>query len=259
MLRYLLLTGLLLPALAAQAAQPLTYTVADQKALPRDNFVQGLEVDGNTLLLSSGGYGESRLRRYALDSGALLAEYELPKQWFAEGVTRWEDYLYQLTWRARRLLVYRADTLQPVRSLSLPGEGWGITHSDTHLIYSDGSHRLHFISPESERILHSVAVTMNNKPVTRLNELEWIAGRIWANVWLTDRIVIIDPDSGNVEYYLDMKGLLPATERQRNTDVLNGIAYDNRNGNIWVTGKRWPWMYRIIPAFPHSPDTPNPR
>ena len=123
--------------------------------------------------------------------------------------------------------------------------GWGITHNETRLIYSDGSHLLHFLDPTTKTIERSLAVTENGQPVIRLNELEWVEGNIWANVWGTDRIVIIDPDNGEVSGSINLSGLLPLAAREPGTDVLNGIARNPANGDIWVTGKRWPYLYRI--------------
>jgi len=143
------------------------------------------------------------------------------------------------------MLVYQREQLQPLHSVPLPGEGWGLTSNGRELVYSDGSHKLHFMSAQSGKILRSVAVTEQGKPVARLNELEWIDDQIWANIWQTERIVIINPGNGEVQANIDLQGLLPPDERRSGTDVLNGIAHNPRDGGIWVTGKRWPWIYRI--------------
>ena len=243
------LSGLLavlgLVALSAQGQIQYGYRVVDSKPQSRDNFVQGLEIVGDYLYLSSGNYGQSRLRRYHFASGKLDIEQAVDPRLFAEGLTVFDGKVYQLTWRAGLGLIYRQDDLAPAFMFRLPGEGWGLTHSDRELIYSDGSHQLHFIDPETMQVQRSLSVTENGIPVVRLNELEWIDGRVWANVWQTDRIVIIDPESGEVTASVNLQGLLPPEEYQADTDVLNGIARNPADDSIWVTGKRWPFLYRI--------------
>ncbi|MEM1113016.1 MAG: glutaminyl-peptide cyclotransferase [Pseudomonadota bacterium] len=221
------------------------YEVLGRKAQSRENFVQGLEIHDGRLYLSSGRYGHSHLSQYDFDTGQLLARRNLHPSIFAEGVTRFKENLYQLTWRERLVLVYRFDGMVPLRTFQIPGQGWGITHNGEELIYSDGSHRLHYMDPASGAITRSVAVTEDGEALPYLNELEWVENRVWANIWGDSRIVIIDPDSGQVTGNIDLSGLLPDSERQEGTDVLNGIARDPDNGAIWVTGKRWPWLYQI--------------
>ncbi len=138
----------------------------------------------------------------------------------------------------------------------IAGEGWGITNNGKTLIYSDGSDKLHFLSPETLQVSHSISVTENGKKVDRLNELEWIDEKIWANIWTSNRIVIIDPSSGVISASIDLQGLLPDNERRPDTDVLNGIALDPADGTIWVTGKHWPWLYQIEPVPPLQSPTP---
>jgi glutamine cyclotransferase len=233
-------------ATAALAGPPAQYgyRVLEQRPLPRDNFVQGLEFDGDTLLVGTGQYGQSRIRRYAFPAMTLLAEQRLPPRLFGEGITRYGERIFQLTWRAGFGVAWDAKELEPVARFALPGEGWGLTHNETSLIYSDGSATVRFLDPATLQPTRELVVRRDGKALPRLNELEWIDGRLWANVWTTDNIVIIDPDSGNVEAEVDLAGLLPLPERRRDTDVLNGIARDSAGGT-WVTGKRWPWLYRI--------------
>ena len=147
------------------------------------------------------------------------------------------------------VLVYDKQGLKPLEYFRIPGEGWGMTNNGTDIIYSDGSAQLHYLSPLSRKITRSITVTENGEPLGRLNELEWIDGAIWANVWRTDRIVVIDPDSGEVTHTLDLDELFPRAERGPDPDaVLNGIARDPQSGAIWVTGKRWPWRFHISVA-----------
>ena len=244
--RHLLLLLLLtcLPV-TAMAVQQYGYRVTDQKPQSRENFVQGLQIVDGYLYVSTGNYGQSQLLRYHFDDGRLDTSRKVHPRLFAEGLTVLGDKVYQLTWRSRMMLVYRREDLQADHWFAIPGEGWGMTHNNELLIYSDGSDQLHFMSPQTEKILRSIKVTENGRAIHQLNELEWVNGQIWANVWQTDRIVIIDPDSGEVSASINLQGLLPANERRTGTDVLNGIARNPTDGAIWVTGKRWPWLYRI--------------
>lgn len=243
--RFVLLLALCALAPASNAVEEFGYRVTDRKPQDRQNFVQGLEIVEGYLYVSSGNYGRSRLLRYRFDDGALDTGRQVHPRLFAEGLTVFGDKVYQLTWRARMALVYSRDNLEGLEWFPIPGEGWGLTNNGEELIYSDGSHRLHFLSPGTRRISRSIAVTQDGAPVPQLNELEWVDGRIWANIWRSDRIVIIDPASGEVTAGIDLRGLLPETERRPDTDVLNGIARDPADGSIWVTGKRWPWLYQI--------------
>jgi len=219
--------------------------VTDKKPLNRGHFTQGLEIQGDTLLLSSGQYGESTLNRYDFDSMVLRQSVDVPNRYFAEGLTQVGGRVFQLTWRARELLVYDANTLTQIGVSKIPTEGWGMTHNGDRIWYSDGSDRLFSFSASAGGSIESIDVRLAGKPVYRLNELEWIDNEIWANVWQSNQIVKINPISGAVTGIIDLTGLLPADERQADTDVLNGIAQDPRSGDIWVTGKRWPWIYQI--------------
>ncbi|WP_157976418.1 glutaminyl-peptide cyclotransferase [Parahaliea mediterranea] len=230
-----------------KGVQLLGYRVLERKAHSRDNFVQGLQIVDGALYLSAGGYGESRLLRYDFASGQLLDGQRLDRRLFAEGLAVVGDEIFQLTWRAGVVLVYDRASLTPKRHWRIPGQGWGLTYNGEQLVYSDGSDRLFFMNTADGVITRSLPVTAAGRPVTQLNELEWIDGRIWANVWQSDDIVIIDPATGAVEARLDLTGLLPDSDRLRGTDVLNGIAVNPADGAIWVTGKRWPWLYRIEP------------
>ena len=239
---------LALPALfasPASAVQQYSYKVLEQKPQARNTFVQGLEIVDGQLYVSSGLYGKSRLERRNFASGELDTARSLDPRLFGEGLTVMGDRLYQLTWRDRLLLVYNKQDLAGIERMQIPGEGWGMTNDGEQLIYSDGSDRLYFLNPAQHRITRALHVTEDGKPVNRLNELEWVDGRIWANIWQSERIVIIDPGDGKVEGSINLQGLLPATERRPGTDVLNGIARDPADGGLWVTGKNWPWLYRI--------------
>ena len=214
--------------------------------------MQGLEILDGHLYVSTGGYGSSQLLRYRFADTALEKRGRLPRHIFAEGLTILADTVYQLTWRNGLILTYDKAQLEPLGTLPITGEGWGLTNDKKSLIMSNGSDRLQFISPGTGQVLRSIGVTEGGQGITHLNELEWIDGSIWANIWRTDRIVIIEPDSGQVSASIDLRGLLPRYEYRSGTDVLNGIARDPADGSIWVTGKRWPWLYRIelVPVSP---------
>jgi len=237
------------PAETNQSSQfePRYYraVVRAKRAFDRSNFTQGLEFHDGRLLVSSGLYGQSVIRSYRWPDLSLEQEQALPKEWFAEGLTLFDNRLYVLTWRARLLLAFDYPTLTPVGSSAFPTEGWGLTHAQNRLYWSDGSSTIYSVNAIEGGKVEHLNVTLNGKPVPRLNELEWIKGELWANVWQTDTIVRIDPNSGLVVGVIDLKGLLADSERAPNTDVLNGIAYDADNDDVWVTGKRWPWLYKI--------------
>ena len=229
----------------AWSSELRNYEVVAKKPQDRRNFVQGLEIVDGKLYVSSGNYGQSRLMRYDFADMKLEVSKSLNRRLFAEGLTILGERLYQLTWRERMMLVFDKRTMEALEWFPIPGQGWGLTNDGSHLIYTDGGAQLHFMDPEERKIRRSVTVMENGHPLPKLNELEWIDGKIWANIWQTDRIVIIDPESGKVEGSLDMTGLLPAAERHPNTNVLNGIARDPTDGGIWITGKYWPWLYKI--------------
>jgi glutamine cyclotransferase len=231
--------------MAAWSLQQYSVRVVDQKPQARENFVQGLEILDGYLYVSTGNYGQSHLLRYNFADGRLDAARNLDERIFGEGLTVLGDNIYQLTWQNRAMLVYRKSDLLLQLTLPIEGEGWGLTNNGTDLIYSDGSAMLHFMSPDTAQILRTITVTEKGQPVRLLNELEWVGGAIWANIWQSDRIVMINPLSGEVTATIDLRGLLPPREYRRGTDVLNGIARNPADGAIWVTGKRWPWLYRI--------------
>lgn len=236
-------------ALAASAAPLLEWQrIADypHRSLA---FTQGLELHGDTLLESSGRYGHSFLARWTLD-GEAVERHRLPRRYFAEGLTRLGDRLVLLTWQHERGFVFEAETFKPLGSFRYQGEGWGLANDGERLIMSDGSDTLRFLDPDDFSVLQRLAVHDSEVPVEQLNELEWIpAGvlaaqpRLLANVWRSDRIVVIDPVSGALTGELDLGDLYP--ERAAGVDVLNGIAFDPRDNTLLVTGKWWPRVYRI--------------
>jgi len=217
------------------------------QAFPHDReaFTQGLVMADGVLYEGTGLNGRSSLRRVELESGAVLQRHTLPDRYFGEGVTVLGSRIFQLTWRSGLAFVYDRETLALRQTFTYPAEGWGLTTDGTHLIASDGTATLRFLEPDSLAEVRRLTVVDQAGPVTRLNELEYVEGRIYANVWQTDRVAIIDAQSGRVTGWLDLGGLLTLEERARPGDVLNGIAYDAPTGRLFVTGKLWPRLFQI--------------
>lgn len=208
-------------------------------------FTQGLVFDAGELFEGTGKYGHSTLRRVDLESGRVLRQFALPRTLFGEGITVWRDEIVQLTWRARLGIRYQRATFAPVATFPLPGEGWGITQDGRHWILSDGSETLYFLDPATGQEVRRVRVHDGPRTITRLNELEFIDGEIWANIWYEDRLVRIAPTDGLVLGYVDLTGLWPSGERPGREAVLNGIAFDAVGRRLFVTGKYWPRLYQI--------------
>lgn len=194
---------------------------------------------------STGLNGQSSLREVELETGAVVRRRDVPPQYFAEGLALFEDRLIQLTWQSRRGFVYDRRSFEPLGEFAYEGEGWGLTHDGRFLILSDGTDTLRFLDPVTFETVRTVAVAADGRPVARLNELEYICGEVYANVWQTDRIARIDPETGRVLGWLDLGGLLPPEDRAARVDVLNGIAYDPATGRLFVTGKWWPRLFEI--------------
>jgi glutamine cyclotransferase len=229
----------------AAAQTPDTYQVVHAYPHDAQAFTQGLVfVDGH-LYESTGLKGQSSLRMEDVETGRILHFQDVPSQYFAEGLTNWGNTLIQLTWQNHAVLVYDCATFKLLRTLPYPREGWGLAHDDKNLIESDGSAALHFLDPETLRELRSVTVKDHGVPVTHLNELEFIHGEIYANIWYSDRIARISPASGKVLGWIDLSGLLPKEERSSPEAVLNGIAYDAAHDRLFVTGKLWPKIFEI--------------
>jgi glutamine cyclotransferase len=205
-------------------------------------FTQGLVFDKGQLFEGTGRHGESSLRRVDLESGEVQQRADLGLRYFGEGITILGERIYQLTWQSHIGFVYERDSFRQLQTFFLPGEGWGLTHDGSALIVSDGTPVLRFLDPENFRELRRVTVTEAGQPLARLNELEYIDGEVWANVWYTDYIVRIDPASGVVTGKLDLSGLHQGREPDA---VLNGIAWDAESRRLFVTGKLWPALYEI--------------
>jgi glutamine cyclotransferase len=211
----------------------------------RGAYTQGLVFDGGFLYEGTGLLGQSTLRRVELETGTVLKSRALSPQYFGEGVTICGDRIVQLTWRSQLGFVYDKNGFDLLREFTYPTEGWGITGDGRRLIMSDGSAKLYFLDPEDFKVTGSIEVQDGGQAVSGLNELEYIRGEIYANVWLTDRIVRIAPETGKVTGWIELAGLLPPEDRTEPVDVLNGIAYDAGNDRIFVTGKLWPKLFEI--------------
>ena len=230
---------------ACSQAQVKEYRPKVVQEYPHDRgaYTQGLFFHDGVLYETTGQWGESSLRTVDLQTGQPVLCKKLSDKYFAEGSVVLGDDMYVLTWTNKVAFRYDPATLSYRQTLSYPREGWGLTTDGRRLIASDGSANLYFLDKDL-KLLRRQPVTLNGKPLRNLNELEWIDGKVWANVYLTDLIVIINPENGRVEATVDCTGLLPAKLRTRTTDVLNGIALD-AEGNIYLTGKNWPRLYKI--------------
>jgi len=227
--------------------KPKNYRVKVLEVLPHDvnSYTQGLFFFDQQLYESAGQYGESNFRKVDLKNGTTLKSIDFPKEYFAEGSSVIGDKLYILTWMERVVFVYNINTFKQIGTLFNPKEGWGLTTDGKQLIMSDGSSNIFFIDPSNFQEKSRIEVKLNGKSITQLNELEYINGYIWANVYGSDLIVIIDPKSGFVKATVDCRNLLPGNLRTAKTDVLNGIAYNPVSKQIYITGKLWPKLYRI--------------
>jgi glutaminyl-peptide cyclotransferase len=208
-------------------------------------FTQGLVYRDGKLYEGTGLNGQSSLREVELETGAVLRRRDIAEEFFGEGLDFFKGRLYQLTWRSHVGFIYDAATFQPVGQFDYPTEGWGLTDDGTSLILSDGTGTLRFLDPQTLTVRRSLSVTDDGREVSLLNELEYIKGEIYANVWRTAQIARIDPATGKVTGWIDLKGLLKDEDRTGHEDVLNGIAYDSARDRLIVTGKLWPKMFQI--------------
>jgi glutamine cyclotransferase len=235
------------PMSPVKPAPPPVYGYQVIHTFPHDPtaFTEGLVFDGGFLYESTGLEGRSTLRKTQLDTGEVLQRHDLSPDLFGEGITIFGDRIIQLTWKSRLGYVYDKRTFRLLREFTYPTEGWGITQDGKQLIMSDGTATLYFLNPDTLERTHQVEVHSDTGPVTQLNELEYAQGEIYANVWQTDRIARIAPDTGQVLGWIDLSGLLSAEDRRAPVDVLNGIAYDAEHNRLFVTGKLWPKLFEI--------------
>jgi glutamine cyclotransferase len=237
----------------------MTYEVLN--AYPHDPqaFTQGLVYHQGYLYESTGLYGESSLRQVELETGEVRQKIDLPEQFFGEGLAIFDNKLVQLTWREETGFIYDLENFSLVDQFSYQTEGWGLTYDGERLIMSDGTNTLYFLDPATMAVSGSVDVTFQEEPISRINELEYIRGEIYANIWQTDYIIRIDPSNGDVLGWIDLRMILPGDLRTPDTDVLNGIAFSSQNGRLFITGKRWPVLYeiRLLPSALPFPNINN--
>ncbi len=244
----LLLSWYSSPALIPEKPpQDIPYRIVAKYPHPPGSFTQGLVFESGYLYESTGRYGLSRLRKIRLETGEILQEFPLDQNFFGEGITIYKDRIIQLTWRSRIGFVYDKKSFRLLGSFRYPAriEGWGITTDGEHLIMSDGSNRLYFLDPESFMVRSRLEVVDNEKPVYNINELEYIEGAIYANVWQSPKIIKIDPRSGQVTAIIDLNDIVPSEYRGHTDYVLNGIAYDPGGKRFFVTGKMWPYVFEV--------------
>ena len=232
--------------IAGEIAEPIwSYRIVNEYPHDSSAYTQGLlvEVGLDTLLEGTG--RESSLRRLNLQSGDIEQSVALPEGLFGEGITLFEDRIIQLTWRAQTGFVYDSKTFEPLNQFYYPHEGWGLTDDGSQLIVSDGSDIIRFWNPQTFQEERRIQVTSINGPVTQLNELVYVDGEIWANIWHSDRVARISPDDGRVLGWVDLSGLLGPILPEDPEAVLNGIAYDEESGRLFITGKLWPSLFEI--------------
>lgn len=242
----MLMTGLVSgcgpAALSAEQVPEVSWELIANYPHDPQAFTQGLFYHEGALYESTGQYGESTVRKVELESGRVLQSHELEDEFFAEGLALFKDRLYQLTWREGRLLIYDVETLEPQGSKGYWTEGWGLTTDGEMFIMSDGTSRLSFRDPKTFEEVRKVQVTLEGRSVDKLNELEFIDDKIWANIWQKDYLLRIDPKTGRVEAMLDLSKL---SQKHRKAGVLNGIAWDPQEKLLYVTGKNWPRLYAL--------------
>lgn len=228
---------------------PVTYTYKIVNTYPHDirAYTQGLEFYKDTLYESTGQYGQSSLRKTDLESGKVLKNIQLPKRYFGEGLTIWKDKIYQLTWREGEGFIYDLKTFEKKGSFAYnqSKEGWGLTHDSEKLYKSDGTEKIWILDPETLAEKSFIEPTTNRTISTRLNELEWVNGKIYANTYQKDGVAIINPENGAIEGLIDFRGLRDKVTQHKELDVLNGIAYNPNTGKLYVTGKNWDKIFEV--------------
>jgi len=236
----------------AQAAVP-TYGYETVNTYPHDPhaFTEGLFYLNGFLYESTGLERQSSIRKVKLETGEVIKKIDVPPEYFGEGIVNWKQRLVSLTWKTQVGFVYDLATFKRQRQFSYRGEGWALTQDGKRLIMSDGTPELRFLDPDTLQETGRITVTYEGKPLRNVNELEWVKGRIYANVWQTNMLIMIDPVSGEITGTVDLANLLSASDRLVGPDsVLNGIAYDAAHDRLFVTGKNWPKLFeiRVLPA-----------
>jgi glutamine cyclotransferase len=233
------------PAVATNRTPTYTYEVV--RTYPHDigAYTEGLLFHDGRLFESTGQKGKSNIREVDLNTGRVLRQRAIDSVYFGEGIIILGDTMWELTWQNNVGFLYDWKTFTPKGTFKYDGEGWALTTDGTSLIMSNGTPVINYRDPKTFAITRSFTVTEHDVPVTNLNELEWVKGEIWANVWESDQIARIDPATGHVVGWIDLGGILPKVDRNGGEDVLNGIAYDDKGDRIFVTGKNWSKLYEI--------------
>jgi glutaminyl-peptide cyclotransferase len=226
---------------------PAQYGYRVVKTYPHDRmaFTQGLEYRDGFLYEGTGLAGRSSVRRIDLATGKVLQNYDLPQPYFGEGITLLNQQIFQITYQTQTGFVYDRSSFRVLRSFSYPGEGWGLTNDGKHIYMSDGTADIRVWDPATLKEVRRITVKDGLKPVLQINELEWVRGELYANIWHSDRIARISPGDGKVLGWIDLSGILPRNQRPEAEAVLNGIAYDPAGDRLFVTGKLWPSIFEI--------------
>jgi glutamine cyclotransferase len=256
----LILVGIAAMASAPGLAAVPEYGVVLLKTFPHDPhaFTEGLFYKDGFLYESTGRNGQSSIRKVVLETGEVVQEHGLDPQYFGEGIVNWKDRLIELTWKTEIGFVYEFGTFNPISDFHYPGEGWALTQDGSHLIMSDGTSELRILDPDTLTESRRIPVTCDGRPIHNINELEWIKGEIYANIWLTNVIVRINPATGEVAGLFDLSDLAVLADAGNTADVPNGIAYDADSDRLFVTGKLWPSLYQIaLSPRPHTRDLCN--
>ena len=244
MLRFFCAILLLYMVAPTNAAQQLDYTILSKVDHDKNSFTQGFYLEGTTLYESSGLYHRSFIRMYEESSNKILKHQSLPPSIFAEGLTKFENSLYLLTWKAGQMWVFDAKSLDHKKTMRYQGEGWGLTHNETDLIMSNGSMVLTFLDPNNLKVKRNIKIKNSPQVNLRINELEYVDGYVWANAWTNNNIFKINAANGKVEAYANFSAIVKENATSANA-VLNGIAFDKTKNAFWITGKNWPHRYLI--------------
>lgn len=242
----LILWAVAWPALSPAAIPVYGYDIVHTYPHDRTAFTEGLFYLNGFLYESTGLEGRSAIRKVRLESGEVVEKRDVPPEYFGEGIVNWKNHLVSLTWKSQVGFVYDLKTFKPLRRFAYPGEGWALTQDGTQIYMSDGTPDIRVLNPDTLLPTRRIHVTLDGKPIPNLNELEWVKGEIYANVWQTNWVLRIDPHDGHVRGAINLSGLLGRADFvPGQTDVLNGIAYDAAGDRLFVTGKNWPKLFEI--------------
>ncbi|CAN5694537.1 glutaminyl-peptide cyclotransferase [soil metagenome] len=229
----------------AESVPKYGYEIVNTWPHDNDAYTQGLVFHDGKLLESTGQEGRSSLRSVEPETGKVLKKINIPRPYFAEGITLFKGKIYQLTWQHQLGFIYDAERLEKLGEFSYRGEGWGLTNDGSSLIMSDGTNRIRFLDPDNFRVNRTISVREGRTAVDRINELEYVHGEIYANIWHNERVARIEPQTGRVLGWIDLTGLRARSDANDNEAVLNGIAFDEANDRLFVTGKSWPTLFEI--------------